>query len=92
MQRFKANVIKLNTCQPSCGSVDFRIFFYCNEQQEPPHIHVKSIGNEAKFWLSPLRLAFNYGFAGHELSDIERLVREHQAVLLEAWNGHFSSQ
>lgn len=33
-------------------SVSF--FFYSNEGQEPPHIHVKAGGDEAKFWLDPI--------------------------------------
>ncbi|PYS92965.1 MAG: hypothetical protein DMF64_06810 [Acidobacteria bacterium] len=31
----------------------FRFFFFSNESQEPPHIHVKAAENEAKFWLEP---------------------------------------
>ncbi len=37
-----------------------RFFFFSNESQEPPHIHVKAAENEAKFWLDPIGLAFNY--------------------------------
>lgn len=70
----------------------FRFFFYSNESQEPPHIHIKAAENEAKFWLQPVRLAFNYGFRSKELSEIERLVREHQNELLEAWNGYFNPE
>jgi len=29
----------------------YRAFFYSNEGGEPPHIHVRSGGFEAKFWL-----------------------------------------
>ena len=65
----------------------FHFFFFSNERQEPPHIHV-----EAKFWLNPVQLASNHGFRGYELSEIERLVRQHQTELLSAWNGYFSQQ
>lgn len=68
----------------------FRFFFYSNESQEPPHIHIKAAENEAKFWLQPVRFAFNYGFRSGELNQIERLVREHQTELLEAWHGYFN--
>jgi hypothetical protein len=67
----------------------FRFFFYSNENQEPPHIHVKAAENEAKFWLNPVQLAFNHGFRSRELNEIERLVEEHREALLEAWNGYF---
>lgn len=70
----------------------FRFFLYSNESQEPAHIHVKAAENEAKFWLNPVRLAFNHGYRSHELNEVERLVRDHQDVLLEAWNGYFSRE
>jgi Domain of unknown function (DUF4160) len=40
----------------------------------------------AKFWLSPVRLAYNFGFAANELKRIEGLVREHEAHLSKAWD------
>jgi hypothetical protein len=43
----------------------------------------------AKFWLSPVRLSYNFGFAPKELNRIERLVREHEAELVKAWNEYF---
>jgi hypothetical protein len=67
----------------------YRFHFHSNESQEPPHIHVKAAGNEAKLWLTPVQLCANYGFVGRELKEIERLVGEHRDTLLEAWNEHF---
>ena len=64
----------------------FRFFFFSNEGQEPPHIHVKAAGDEAKYWLDPVQLAANYGFNVRELTEIERLVEEHRDQLLEAWH------
>lgn len=66
----------------------FRFFFFSNEGQEPPHIHVKAAQDEAKFWLDPIALVANYGFAGHELNEIQQIIVEHQGKLLEAWNEH----
>ncbi len=67
----------------------FRFLFYSNEGEEPPHIHVKAGGDEAKFWLAPVALESNYGFSGRELTEIEQLVRQHLNQLLEAWNEYF---
>jgi len=64
----------------------YRFLFFSNENNEPPHIHVKAESDQAKFWLEPVRLAANYGFKAHELNEIERIVREHQTELLEAWH------
>jgi len=66
----------------------YRFFFYSNEGNEPPHIHVKAGGDEAKFWLDPIALAANHGFNGRELGEIEQLIRQHQVELLEAWHEH----
>ncbi len=68
----------------------YRFHFFSNEGQEPPHIHVKAGGDQAKFWLSPIELAANYGFRGYELNQIERIIRKHQDKLVGAWNEHFS--
>ena len=55
-----------------------------------PHIHIQAADDQAKFWLEPIRLAANYGFAARDLNEIERIIREHQSELLEAWDEYFS--
>ncbi len=64
-------------------------FFFANESEEPPHVHVKAAENQAKFWLDPVELAANYGFNARELTRIRRLVAEQRDQLLEAWNEYF---
>ncbi len=66
----------------------YRFLFFSNENNEPPHIHIKADRDQAKFWLDPVYLASNYGFKAYELNEIERLVRAHQAKFLEDWNEH----
>lgn len=68
----------------------FRFYFFSNERQEPPHIHVKAAESEAKFWLDPTELASNYGFSTRELNELHRLVEQNEMVFQEAWNEHFS--
>lgn len=68
----------------------YRFHFYSREGNEPPHIHVARENMEAKFWLRPVSLAANYGFATAELSRIQRLVEEHCETLANAyikWHG-----
>jgi hypothetical protein len=43
----------------------------------------------AKFWLQPVRLEYNLGFAPSELN--KALVQEHQAELVKAWHDDFKS-
>ncbi|NQT38957.1 MAG: DUF4160 domain-containing protein [Planctomycetes bacterium] len=64
----------------------FRFHFYSDESNEPVHIHVRSPNGECKFWLDPVRLARNRGIATHDLRTIERLVFEHQPLLIEKYH------
>jgi len=68
----------------------YQFLFFSNEGREPAHIHVKAAGDEAKFWLVPVQLCADYGFNRREVTEIERLVREHRDLFLEAWNDHLS--
>lgn len=69
----------------------YRFFFYSNEQGEPKHIHVQQDQKLAKFWLKPVRLASNNGFASHDLNRLQRLVVKHEKLFVEAWNEFFSN-
>jgi len=63
----------------------YRFHFYSRENHEPAHIHVSRDDQEAKFWLKPVVLAANYGYAVEELRKIELHVRKHQDDLIHAW-------
>jgi len=69
----------------------YRVYFYSHEPNEPPHVHVDRDDQSAKFWLSPVGLAYNLGFNPKELRRIETIITENQQDLLEAWNGNFST-
>ncbi len=62
----------------------YRFFFFSNERNEPPHIHVERAGNYAKFWLSPVRQDRSYGFRTNELSEIRRIIESNLEHLLRA--------
>lgn len=70
----------------------YRFYFFSHEPNEAPHVHVDRDDRSAKFWLGPVALARNLGFSAHELRDIDRIIREHQQGLLEAWNGWLGNQ
>ncbi|MFP4192090.1 MAG: DUF4160 domain-containing protein, partial [Candidatus Hydrogenedentota bacterium] len=55
----------------------------------PVHTHVMRDNAEAKFWLNPVRLAWNRGFSGTEIREIEVLTQEHEKLLMEKWNAFF---
>jgi Domain of unknown function (DUF4160) len=68
----------------------YRLFFYSADRMEPRHIHVERGIAVAKFWLDPVRLATNRGFAPPELAQVERSVHDNAAQLLKAWNDFFA--
>jgi hypothetical protein len=67
------------------------VFFYSNERGEPPHVHVRAEGKEAKFWLRDVTLAVNIGFRPHELRSIIRKLRQERENLLAAWHDHLGN-
>ena len=69
----------------------YRFYFYSHEPNEPPHIHVDRDADSAKFWLTPVALAANYGFRPVELRRIETLVERYATMLLEAWDERFGT-
>ncbi len=52
-------------------------------------MHIDRDDVSAKFWLTPVALARNFGFTAVELRKVQLLVEEHQHQLLEEWNGYF---
>lgn len=67
----------------------YRLYFYSHEPNEPAHVHVDRNDASAQFWLNPVAVAQNHGFSDAELRRILRIVFEHRAGLVEAWNEHF---
>ena len=66
----------------------YRFFFSSFDCSEPPHVHVERDDSTCKFWLAPLMLARNHGFAAHELTRIRRLIQHHHKRIMEAWHDH----
>lgn len=67
----------------------YNFVFFSSDRGEPVHIHVKRDRHVVKFWLEPVALAKNLGFADHEVKQVERLVTEHREFLIEAWHEYF---
>ena len=56
------------------------------------HVHVVSGNGKAKFWIEPdISLAMSQGIPTHELSTIEKIVKEHQGEIKKAWQEHFNN-
>jgi len=68
----------------------YRIFFYSNEGEEPPHVHVKQDRRLAKYWLDPVELASSSGFPAHVLRELLDIVKMRRAEFRKAWDDYFS--
>jgi len=69
----------------------YRFFFTSFDCREPPHVHVERDDSTCKFWLNPLMLARNHGFAAPELTRIRRIIEQHHQRIMEAWHDHCGS-
>ncbi len=67
----------------------YRFFFYSNEGQEPPHIHVIKGGGEAKIWLEDLRTQYAHGFSPRDLRGILSKVEDERKMFMDAWKVYF---
>lgn len=67
----------------------FRFFFFSNERDEPPHVHVERGGGTAKVWLADVSLAYSYDLSLAETRRIRELAFAHRHSFLERWNEHF---
>lgn len=66
----------------------YRFFFYSFDCEEPRHVHVRRDRMVCKFWLEPISLSRNHGFAAHELTMILSYIEGHLPRILEAWDEH----
>lgn len=54
------------------------------------HIHIICPEGEAKFWLEPtVELSVNYNLSSQKLSEIEKIVKEHEDEFKRAWKQFF---
>jgi hypothetical protein len=59
----------------------WRLFFYHNERNEPPHIHAQKGGADCKYWLHPesfdLAEAYSYNMSPADHRAIRQIIFEH---------------
>ena len=68
----------------------YRFFFFSNESEEKPHIHVESADNYAKYWLKPVVLASSFGYNSSEITYLRKLVETHENLFWEKWHEYFA--
>ena len=67
----------------------FRFFFYSNEGNEPPHIHVEKGEARGKYWLLPTKEAYMEGFNTSERRKVSQIVEEYQDYFKKKWDEYF---
>ena len=68
----------------------FRFFFYSNEGNEPPHIHVVKGNSNGKIWLEPdIAIAYLHGFNASEGKQIREITMEHAGIFKNKWHEYF---
>ncbi|MEM1216851.1 MAG: DUF4160 domain-containing protein [Bacteroidota bacterium] len=67
----------------------FRFFFYSDEGNEPPHVHIEKGEGEAKYWLDPLEEEFTRNFKASDKRKIKKILAEHQEQFKNDWNEYF---
>ena len=68
----------------------FRFFFYSNEGNEPPHIHVEKGDGYGKYWLDPVEEAYMENFKASERRKVEDIVNEYQEQFKNDWHEYFN--
>ncbi len=66
----------------------YRQFFYSFDYNEPMHVHVQREKMTCNFWVEPVELAKNEGFAPRELNRIRDLIESNLLKIEEAWHEH----
>ena len=69
----------------------FRFFFYSNEGNEPPHIHVEKGGASGKYWLDPVEKSYAYDFTKSEEKKIESIVIQKKEFFKKKRHEYFGS-
>jgi hypothetical protein len=74
----------------------WRLYFYANENNEPPHIHVQKGDMEAKIWLRQelfdIEEDYSYRMNSKDRKEIRRIIFNHFDYLIESWNQYHQSK
>jgi len=69
----------------------YEFFFYSNEGNEDPHVHVYIDGSEIKFWLAQGELATqNPRVSQHKINRVAKVIRHHSNTLQGFWDDYQS--
>ncbi len=68
----------------------WRLFFYANERNEPPHIHVRKGDTECKYWLHvelfDIEEVYGYNMSPADRRMIRNIIFDHFDYLVAEYN------
>lgn len=71
----------------------WRVFFYANEGNEPPHVHAQKGDAECKFWLKPelyeIEEAWSHNLTPRLRREIRKIIFDHFDLIMSEWNKRF---
>lgn len=70
---------------PGISEKGYRIYFVEADLAERLHVHVEKSGKMAKYWIDQIELFDPGRFKGHELTEIEKILKRNQKILLDLW-------
>ena len=68
----------------------FRFFFYSDEGNEPPHIHVEKGEGRGKYWIDPVEKEYMENFNRQDEKKVDNIVHEKQNYFKKRWYEFFS--
>jgi hypothetical protein len=67
-------------------SAPYRLYFWPDEDDELPHVHVESSDGSAEFWLDPVGAKDEGSYNGAQRRKAGRMVERFRNECLEAWS------
>jgi len=74
----------------------WRVYFYSEEGNEPPHVHATKAEAECKLWLRSetyeIEEAWSHRLTPRLRREIRKIVFDHFDLILDEWNRHFEGE
>jgi hypothetical protein len=74
----------------------WRLFFYTNKNDEPPHVHVRKAETECKFWLKPdlyeIEEVWSSNLTPRLRREVRKIIFTHFDLIMEEWEKTFGDR
>jgi len=74
----------------------WRFFFFSNEGNEPPHVHVRKGETECKYWLKPelyeIEEAWSHNLTLRLRREVRKIIFDHFELIVGEWEKGFGGK